>query len=308
MEPYKKVKITSLLKFSRTIANHNYEFVKSALERKAFQSSRSAFGAARSVTPEEVLRQKYLFVLSTGRCGTGLITKLLSQSPLLRVEHNPKPELEYVSSVIHRDNIDKDALEIAVLSARFDLFFLDTFRRGKIYVETNNRISFFAPGLAHLLPNAKFIHLVRNPADFVRSGMRRGYYQEGVVQHQRLDGSNYPHWNAFSRLEKVTWEWNEINRKIEDFKSKIENDRALTINSESLYEDPATTSKVYDFLAIENPFLSQSGSRRLAKILSKPVNKQEEGSFPKYSDWNEVDKKAFQRIATLAAKYGYSYS
>lgn len=286
----------------------NYEHLLSRYEKFHFLRAKNRSDRRCAPSAEDVLSRPYLFVLSTGRCGTGLLTEILSASPRLRVEHNPKPELEYVSSVIHRDNIDKDALEIAVLAARFDLYFLDTFLRGKIYVETNNRISFFAPALANLLPNAKFVHLVRNPADFVRSGMRRGYYQEGVVQYQRLDGSNYSPWNTFSRLEKVTWEWNEINRKIEGFKSNVENERVLTINSESLFKDPATTFKVYDFFAIENPFLGQNGSRMLTKMLSRPVNKQEKGGFPKYSDWNEVDKKAFQRIATLASKYGYSYT
>lgn len=284
-----------------------FESVHAAFERKLYSRKRAGAGLPRCPDVDEVLDRPYVFVLSTGRCGTLLVTEILAKSSCLRVEHNPKPELEYASRVVHRDEIDEKAQEIAVLASRFDLFFLDTLLRGRIYVETNNRITFFAPALAKLLPNAKFIHLVRNPADFVRSGMRRGYYQEGVVQHQRLDGSNYSPWNTFSRLEKITWEWNEINRKIEEFKGNVEAKRVLTINSESLYKEPATTFKIYDFIDIENPFYSQNGSRKLAKVLSKPVNKQKEGSFPKYPDWNEADKKGFRRIATLASKYGYSY-
>lgn len=300
-----KAKAVSGIAASLISLNRNY--LESALQKRLTRTARSKSGIRSFPFPEDILSQPYLFVLSTGRCGTGLITDILAKSPRLRVEHNPKPELEYISSIIHHNNVSEEAQKIAVLAARFDLFFLDTFFRGKIYVETNNRISFFAPALANLLPKASFIHLVRNPADFVRSGMRRGYYQEGVVQHQRLDGSNYSPWNTFSRLEKITWEWNEINRKIEEFKGNVEAKRVLTINSESLYKDPATTFKIYDFIDIENPFYSHNGSRMLAKMLSKPVNKQKEGSFPKYPDWSEADKKGFQRIATLASKYGYSY-
>jgi hypothetical protein len=291
----------------KILARTNYVFIKSALERRKFRAARALANLSHFPLVEEVLAQPYYFVLSTGRCGTGLITELLSKAPELRVEHNPKPELEYVSSVIHRHNCHEDALEIAILAARFDSFFLDTFLRGKLYVETNNRISFFAPALAKLLPNAKFIHLVRNPADFVRSGMRRGYYHEGVVQHQRLNGSDYLPWSSFSRLEKVAWEWNEINRKIEEFKTNVDVTRVLTINSESLYKDPATTFKIFKFIDTENPYLSQKGARMLAKMLSKPVNKQIQGTFPRYPDWSESDKKALRCIATLASKYGYSY-
>lgn len=300
--------ITSLLFFAKAMVSLNYEYFKSAYEKKSFNLARSRAGIKTFPSACEVLSQPYIFFLSTGRCGTGLITEILSKSSNLRVEHNPKPELEYVSSVVHRDNTSLESQIIAVLAARFDLFFLDTFLRGKIYVETNNRISFFAPGLAELLPNARFVHLVRNPADFVRSGMRRGYYQEGVVQHQRLDGSNHYPWNSFSRLEKVVWEWNEINRKIEEFKADTDPNRVVTINSESLYTDLDTTYRLFEFIQIANPFSGKKGQQSLSRLLSKPVNEQKTGSFPKYAHWREADKMALQRIATLAIKYGYSYS
>lgn len=285
----------------------NYDSLIASYERVQFRRLNHSSNNRGFPSAEDVLNQPYVFVLSTGRCGTRLITNILSASPRLRVEHNPKPELEYVSSVIHRDNVCREALKIGVLAARFDLFFLDTLLRGKIYVETNNRISFFAPALAELLPNSKFIHLVRNPADFVRSGMRRGYYTQDVVQYQRLDGSCHFTWNAFSRMEKVAWEWNEINLKIEDFKTDVDANRVLTVNSECLYKESATTFSIFDFIGVKNPFSGQSGCKALKKMLAKPVNKQEKGMFPKYSDWSETDKRAFQRIVTLASKYGYSY-
>ena len=199
----------------------------------------------------------------------------------------------------------KDALRLAVLAARFELFFLQAYLRGKVYVETNNRISVFAPALADLMPNSKFIHLVRNPADFARSGMRRGYYAEGVVQHQRLDGSSHPDWNTFSRLEKVAWEWNEINRKIEEFKAIVDPNRVITVNSERLYKDPDVTSDIFKFIEIDNPFFGVRGKRNLKKMLERPVNKQNSGYYPKYNDWPNADKKAFQHIVTFAAKYDY---
>lgn len=302
------MKIKLIPRILVSLINLNYNYIKCGYERFLFRQSKAKLGH-HSYFPnaEDVLKNPYIFVLSTGRCGTGLITDILSKSPRLRVEHNPKPELEYVSSIVHRDNISEEAQKIAILAARFDLFFLDTFLRGKIYVETNNRISFFAPALADLLPNAKFIHLVRDPADFVRSGMRRRYYQDGVVQHQRLDGSNYSPWNTFSRLEKVAWEWNEINKKIENFKAIVDPGRVLMINSEALYKDPAMTFEIFDFIEFDNPFIGRKGLQSLEKLLSTPVNKQKEGYFPKYAQWDESDKNAFQNIVTLAAKYGYIY-
>ena len=293
---------TSLLLPGR---NYSVSAIKKRFSRAFVLRSKSNINI--TPYPRDVLLSPYLFVLSTGRCGTELISNILAKSPALSVEHSPKPELEYVSSLIHRNNISGEALKVAVLAARFDLFFLQAFISGKSYVETNNRITFFAPALSELLPNSKFIHLVRNPADFVRSGMRRGYYQKDVVQHQRLDGSNYLPWNTFSRLEKIAWEWNEINSKIEDFKCIVSESRVLTINSESLFKDPSTVSSIYEFIGIKNPFEGRNGSQMLARLLSNPVNKQNQGSFPKYPDWSEADRIRFCHIVTLASKYGYFY-
>lgn len=286
----------------------NLSEFKRCFEKFLFRRVQARKGEPVFPRPEDVLMQPYLFVLSTGRCGTGLITEIFGKSKKLRVEHNPKPELEYASSAIHHESAGIQAQKIAVLAARFDLFFLDSYLRGKVYTETNNRISLFAPGIAELLPNAKFIHLVRNPADFVRSGMRRGYYKVGIIQHQRLNGAGHRGWNSFSRLEKVAWEWNEINSKIEAFKTNVAAVRTLTIKSEDLFTNPEITQTMFDFIELENPFYGVKGAEKLKRLQASPVNEQRVGEFPKFQDWSDVEKIGFKRVATLASCYGYFYN
>ncbi len=283
------------------------ELLLSEIEKHRFGNSRAANGLPTKARSEEILEAQYCFVLSTGRCGTALLTKILENSSSLLVRHNPRPGLELVSSVVHKDRPSLESLWLAVLAARFDVCFEEAFQRGRIYVETNNRISLFAPALGELLPNARFIHLVRNPADFVRSGMRRGYYAEGVVQHQRLRPKDNQTYSEMSRLEKVAWEWNEINASIEAFKMRVPADRVMTINSESLFKgDPeGMVSTVWDFLDVPNPFVGQSGAKRLGRLLERPVNKQESGSFPKYPQWDDDKKESLRRVAKLANYYGY---
>jgi hypothetical protein len=275
-------------------------------EYHRYNEKRRRSGLGKMPEPQEVLNAPYCFVLSTGRCGTGLITKILKYGPDLLVEHNPKPELEYVSSVVHREQPPIESLWIAVLAARFDLFFLEAFRRGRIYVETNNRISFFAPALAEMLPNAKFIHLVRHPADFVRSGMRRNYYKEGSIQHQRLQLLDNDKWNKMSRVEKISWEWNEINSAIEDFKNKCDQSRIMMIKSEDLFTQPELIGAIFTFINQPNPFQSWPIERVRNKLINKPMNKQITGYFPKYSGWTAEDKLKLQSYATLSGRYGYT--
>jgi hypothetical protein len=252
---------------------------------------------------EEVLAAPCCFVLSTGRCGTAFLTEIFDRSARLSVHHTPKPELEYVSSLVHRQRPALEALELAVLAARFELL-VAAYRSGVMYVETNNRISFFAPALARLLPNARFIHLVRHPADFVRSGMRRGYYADGVVQHQRLMPRSHPEWSSWTELEKIAWEWNEINGFIEGFKGTAPESRVLTIRSEALFRNREAIISVLEFVGIADDAALVS---KLTHERLKPVNEQRKGGFPKYEAWSDADKASLKRIATLASVYGYEY-
>lgn len=283
----------------------NHDHVTGLLEKRIFQKSAKQNGYRANPTAKDIFDQPYVFVLSTGRSGTALLTKILSKSRRLRVEHNPAPNLEYVSSIAHRDSVSFESLKVGVISARFDTFFLDSYLRGKIYVETNNRISLFAPALAELLPNARFVHLVRNPADFVRSGMRRGYYDGGYVQHQRIDGSYCGGWHSWSRVEKIAFEWNEVNKKIEEFKTGVATERVITMNSEDLFGDILFSQQLFDFIGVESPFKGRSGRIKLDNMIHRPINKQKSGKFPEYRDWDQADRIALQRQASLAKLYGY---
>ncbi|GGL29666.1 sulfotransferase [Phycicoccus endophyticus] len=251
--------------------------------------------------PEEVLAAPYVFVLSTGRSGTAFLTAFLANSQKLSVHHAPKPELEYVSSLIHRNVPEPEALDLALLAARFDLF-VDSYRSGTTYVETNNRITFFAPAAARLLPNARFIHLVRHPAEFVRSGVRRGYYADGVVQHQRLQPACHAEWESYSAVEKIGWEWNEINGFIESFKMSVPGDRVLTMRSEALFRGPSALTSVMEFIGVGG---DADLLARMAKGALKPVNQQISGTFPTYEYWSDADRSGLARVATLAVAYGY---
>lgn len=280
--------------------------IQAAVDRYRFIKGRRRVGQSLEVHPQEILDAPYVFVLSTGRCGTALLTKVLKRSPQLLVEHAPKPELEWVSSLVHQNQPSMEALRLAVLAARFDAFFQHAFERNRIYVETNNRISLFAPALAELLPRSRFIHLVRHPAGFVRSGMRRNYYADGT-QHQRLIPREIEGWSQWSRLEKIAWEWNEINARIEAFKSECAPDRVMTLTSEALFAGHKgdAIATLWPFIGVPDPFADKRGRRRLEKLFRQPVNEQISGNFPKYSDWPEADRAALRNTATLAPRYGY---
>ena len=306
VEVSKSMAVKNIRMLVKQILDSNVELAKDMVDKR--KASRLRLKKKQNTWPSvpEVLNQKSVFCLSTGRCGTEFLTHIFKYSKEVVVKHEPKPELEYVSRVIYQNDAKQGELEIAFLAARFDVCLLEAWLRDKIYIETNNRITFFAPAIASLMPNSYFIHLIRDPADFVVSGMRRGYYKKGSGQHQRILDVNSGVTNG-SRLELIALEWNEINLKIENFKKSVPSNRVLTINSERLFEDPLIVEKIFDFISIESPYRNAKGRRYLEKIFRNPVNKQSEGFFRKYDDWESSEKEEFSRIVSLSTVYGYKY-
>ncbi len=244
------------------------------------------------------------FVLSTGRCGTKLLCSLLNLSRKVICEHQPMPELVYFSRLAYESSHkDSDKFELAADVARYQLI-QRGFVRDLLYVETNNRITFFAPFLAKLFKKSKFLHLVRHPGDFVRSGIRRRWYT-GKSPHDcgRIvpkDGS-FHGWDKMEQIEKISWLWNETNQFVEDFSSSLGNpDRFLFVKSEDLFSIQETALKIFEYLQVEPP-----PRKKISKAIEHPVNVQKEGNFPKYDQWDSEQKEQLKEYAVLSSKYGY---
>jgi len=182
-------------------------------------------------------------------------------------------------------------------------YLLAAARRGLRYIETNNQITFFAPIIPRVFPNSVFIHLVRHPADFVRSGVRRKWYtgnhSHDIGRIVPRSGALAKEWDSFSQVAKIGWLWNETNRFIEEF-AKQQPERCLTLKAEGLFAATEESKRVFDFLE-----LTGYNRKAVDRIIQKPANPQRKGSFPKYADWKDEDRDALQRVAPLAVKYGY---
>ena len=255
--------------------------------------------------PESVCEEHSpVFVLSTGRCGTALLTKLFQCVPGVLCHHTPSPELVYSERSAYEEGLEKfEAYKAVVLAARFELV-ADCIVRGRRYVETNCRITFFAPHLYELFPQARFVHLVRHPGDFVRSGVRRKYYQgkyADVGRIRPISGPAAEAWPGMTIFERCAWLWNETNAYIERFKQGCDPQRVFTLTSEHLFSDPSATLNVLERCRLPKPAESL-----VARRIRKPVNQQlDNGDLPHYSLWDESRKQEVRRWARLAERYGY---
>ena len=214
---------------------------------------------------------KICFVLSTGRCGTKLLTNMFESHQDVLAFHEPIPELIYFNKFAYENHQTEHVTLLKMIDiARYE-YIRKAFLLEKHYVETNNGITFFAHQLAQLYPNAKFIHLIRHPLAFVRSGYSRGWYtgKIGYDESKILPVSDNNNWHQLSQVGKIAWLWNGTNSFIHEFKKDLPEHRVLTVTAEGLFKDTEVMAGILKFLN-----LPSINDRIIDKFLSKKVNKQ----------------------------------
>ena len=216
------------------------------------------------ILPNKVMAHaEPIFVLSTGRVGTMLLTKLFNLKKGLHIEHEALPEMLLAGKTAYESN-DISFSKGAFMAGRYENirdFHLKSLR----YVETNNRLTFFAPAIAELFPKAKFIHLVRHPDSFISSGMQRNWYTgKSITDEGRIAP---PESLKITEQEnKIAWLWNATNEFIEQFKKNTSKDRIYTLQSEKLFTNTEEAVKLMNWLNLNiKPELVKN-------IIDKPIN------------------------------------
>lgn len=241
-----------------------------------------------------------IFVLSTGRCGTKWLTELLRQDPHIRVNHSDYPELIRHSRLAYEQYSEQPCMFQEIIRATRDGYILDAYRRNQIYVETNNRITFFADAIRAVYPKARFVHLVRHPGDFVRSGLRRDWYKGESHDIGRIRNiSNPALWDTMTDIEKIAWLWNETNQYIETFLKTIEPETFVQAKAENMFTDTQMVKTIIDFIG------AKLGSHSIETMLAKKVNQQMVGHVVPYEQWSTKEKKQLERYTPLVERYGY---
>ena len=217
------------------------------------------------VLPEDVLAQAApVFVLSTGRVGTMLLTRLFELEKGLYIEHEALPEMLYTGKLAYADPSNIEFTKGAFMAGRYEAI-RDCQLQNLRYVETNNRLTFFAPAMAALFPNAKFIHLLRHPDSFVSSGIQRNWYtgktitDEGRIAPAKDSGIE-------RQQDKIAWLWNATNAFIEDFKEGAGKDRTLTVRAEDLFSNTEEAERILNWLDFK------ADKTSIQKVLNRPVN------------------------------------
>lgn len=253
-----------------------------------------------------------VFILSTGRSGSKFIASLLNQSSEIMAYHEASPALEYFSNFAYHNQSQKALLIKMIDAARMELI-LDAYSKEKIFVESNQCLTFFAPAIRELFKKSKFVHIVRHPADFVRSALRKGWYiNDSIWEIGRVRMNDEQGWETLDQVEKLSWLWQTTNQFIENFKCQIDSDRIMTFRIEDIFENVAQVQKMVQFVGTRS--IPESDIRRIQGVRinelritpNEPVNIKKTLHFPVYPIWDEPAKESLKRYcAALSATYGY---
>ena len=251
-------------------------------------------------------RVRCLFVLSTGRVGTTSLTSILSLSPGIHAVHEPAPMFNDETRDAYMEPARNGSWPVAKqYSANRAPVLLRCVMQDRLYAETSNRLTYIAADLAGEFPLAKFVHLHRNPADVVRSCMRRGYYEHHVGDQYRIRPiatdryyADWPNWNTF---QKSCWYWQAVNQVCLTQLAAIGKERTMTIGFDELLAGSQTSEALFAWLGIKPP-----DSRAITEVLKVPENSQRQGTFPKWNDWTELQKQTLKDITLpVAQTLGY---
>lgn len=257
---------------------------------------------------EEYCMGNCCFVLSTGRCGTTLLARIFDLSDEIISLHEPMPTLSFAPNLIyHCDSNRHSELKAMFYAARAQTVHRICVKMKKIYTETNHNFTFFAHIILDMFPNAKFIHLIRHPGDFIHSGMRRSWYVDNPDQYRtqlfpREDSD--VDFAKMERIEKIAWLWQETNEIAEHFMLKISDypGKSTLVKSEDLWKDPETSIKLFKFIGTDPP-----ETESIRSIISTKVNPGPVVKFPEHKDWARELKNRIIQLTPLARRYGYEW-
>lgn len=260
--------------------------------------------------------EKYapVFILSTGRSGSKFVAQLLDQANNVSASHEPRPTLEYFSNYAyhHQQQQEEDILTRMIDAARMESI-LDVFIKDKIYVESNQCLTFFAPVIARLFRKSKFVHLVRHPGDFARSGVRKGWHKnDSIWESGRVKMADEDRWAGMDQVERLSWLWSTTNSFLENFKQKIDQQRVDTFKFEDLTGSIKRVRQLLAFTGaeeIEKKKIKQVQDNKINELHIhpyEPPTMKKVINFPHYKEWDKDKKdKLRKHCAALADMYGY---
>ena len=220
------------------------------------------------------------FIVSSGRSGTAMLHKALSEKPGVEMHHEYAVQITQPLAVKRYLGVTDEGETDKVLRETFGAAVHHS--RATHWGDSSNKLSWLISDLAALFPDARFVHLVRdgrkvassyfhklgaeNYADHSNAALQTWYDHGGmppppekpywwpVPRHEDPIANAF---RGFDQFQRICWHWAEINRVALAALEALPPERTLFIRLEDLRESPALVRSLHDFLGVpyaENDF------------------------------------------------------
>jgi hypothetical protein len=223
------------------------------------------FGSIEFLRPSKI---RCYFITGTGRCGTMLVSKLLSIGKNTHCDHENSICYRKMTPAYLTGNMGSLYEEIETI---IEPLVKSHNRRGLSYGESSGLMYLaFKKLYRRYGKKARFILLTRHPEGFVESALARGFFDPThpyALEHLRARPATEigQRWETTSPFEKCFWYWNLVNSMIYDFFCTLPNELWKVQPIEKL--DVTACQELYNFLQIEG-----FDEKAVKKLLSKRIN------------------------------------
>lgn len=190
--------------------------------------------------PSEVV-----FIFSTGRSGSNAMEKLANKNPKNTAFHEPfYAQFKVLSFNYLTGRINREELKLSIKEIYSNALIA---QKGKVYLESDQKLVPMIEILAEIFPKAKFIWLIRNPKSFLRSAKARGWFLNDNPQvisktvllqpkftsdacritGEFVENQVFNKWGNLSQEDKILWYWEYWNDLIGSQLKKISNEQFI---------------------------------------------------------------------------------
>jgi hypothetical protein len=172
-------------------------------------------------------------------------------------------------------------------------------KAGKIAADSNHYFSPFISQIAELLPRSKFIYLLRNPADIIRSWMNLGFpMHDGYLKTTVYEKYR---WRPFppemtSRFSRLCTYWVKTNERM---LASLRDTNHIVVKIEELRD---RLGQIWEFACLDG------GMEKAIVQCKKHYNRRKASIKPpflRYPNWDAKQKRIFDKTVAISAAYRY---